>query len=98
MDENKTYTNRELYLLIDKNNQVNLEQHKAVIDSVYNFHETTRKDLVELKDTLCKVLKQTEKTNGSVLRLLLWKAGVEGKIWIIPILISAIALTINFLR
>lgn len=82
-DHPKEYTNRELYMLIDRNNETNLLQHKAILESLNTFHETTNKKLDEL-------VAQTTKTNGNVKDLLLWRANVEGKTFIIPIVISAI--------
>jgi len=82
-EEPKTYTNRELFLLIKSNNETNLLQHESILKSLQDFHCSTRVTLDEL-------VKQTKKTNGNVMDLLLWRAFVKGQTWIIPIVVSAI--------
>jgi hypothetical protein len=82
-DEPKTFTNRELWMLIDKNNQTNLLQHKSLLDSQTEFHNT-------VKETLSLILAQTSKTNGRVNNLELWRSYVKGSTFIIPIVISAL--------
>ena len=59
MDETKQFTNRELYMLVDKNNEVNQLQHAALLESIQNFHGRT-------EETLKIILAQTTKTNGRV--------------------------------
>lgn len=82
-EEPKSYTNRELWLLIKNNNDTNLLQHQSITDSIREFHRTT-------KETLDEIVKQTKKTNGNVTDLLLWKMYVKGQTWILPVVISAI--------
>ncbi len=82
-DEPKTFTNRELYLLIKGNNDTNLLQHQSLSDSIRDFHRIT-------KETLDRIEAQTIKTNGSVKGLLLWQSYVKGSTWIIPIVVSAV--------
>lgn len=70
-------------MLIDRNNQTNLLQHQALIESQKEFHKTTR-------ETLELILAQTSKTNGRVNKIELWQSYVKGSTWIIPIIVSAI--------
>jgi len=55
----KQYTNRELYLLIKANNDTNLLQHQSILQSLHDFHSST-------KETLSRIECQTTKTNGKV--------------------------------
>jgi hypothetical protein len=73
MDETKQFTNRELYMLIDKNNETNHLQHDALLQSIKNFHETTG-------ETLKTILVQTTKTNGRVTKLEGWRSYLAGGI------------------
>ena len=82
-EQPKTYSNRELYMLIRSNSDLNLEQHKAIFESIKNFHETTAKTLEEL-------VIQTKKTNGNVMDLLLWRMYVKGQTYVIPLVVGAV--------
>jgi len=82
-EQPKTYSNRELYMLIRSNSDLNLEQHKAIFESIKNFHETTAKTLAEL-------VAQTKKTNGNVMDLLLWRMYVKGQTYVIPLVVGAV--------
>lgn len=82
-EEPKTFTNRELWMLIDRNNQTNLLQHQSLLVSQEEFHKTTL-------STLKLILEQTSKTNGRVNKLELWQSYVKGSTFIIPIVVSAI--------
>ena len=82
-DEPKSYTNRELGMLIKSNADTNQLQHEKIILSLNDFHKQT-------KETLELLLVQTTKTNGSVRELQLWKANFEGKTYAVPIIVSAI--------
>ena len=73
MDEAKQFTNRELYMLIDKNNETNQLQHDALMQSIKNFHDKT-------EGTLSTILIQTTKTNGRVTKLENWKQYIAGGI------------------
>jgi hypothetical protein len=73
MDETKQFTNRELYMLIDKNNELNKLQHEALLQSIQNFHETTG-------TTLGSILTQTQRTNGRVTKLEGWRSYTAGGI------------------
>ena len=59
MEETQQFTNRELYMLIDKNNEMNQLQHTALMESIKTFHENT-------ETTLSSILAQTQRTNGRV--------------------------------
>jgi len=82
-EEPKSFTNRELWMLIDKNSQTNLLQHKSITDSLQEFHKTT-------KETLDLILAQTSKTNGRVNKLELWQSYVKGATYLVPLVISAL--------
>ena len=82
-EQPKEYSNRELYMLMKGNSDLNLEQHKAIFESIKNFHETTAKTLEEL-------VIQTKKTNGNVMDLLLWRMYVKGQTYVIPLVIGAL--------
>jgi hypothetical protein len=73
MDEAKQFTNRELYMLIDKNNETNQLQHQALMESIKTFHDKT-------EGTLSTILTQTTKTNGRVTKLEGWKMYMSGGI------------------
>jgi len=73
MDEAKQFTNRELYMLIDKNNETNQLQHEALMQSIKTFHDKT-------EGTLSTILTQTTKTNGRVTKLENWKQYIAGGI------------------
>jgi hypothetical protein len=73
MDEAKQFTNRELYMLIDKNNETNHLQHDALLESIKTFHDKT-------EGTLKTILEQTTKTNGRVNKLENWKMYLSGGI------------------
>ena len=73
MDETKQYSNRELYLLLDKNNEMNQLQHTAIQQSIQAFHDKT-------EGTLKTILEQTTKTNGRVNKLEGWKMYLSGGI------------------
>jgi hypothetical protein len=73
MDETKQFSNRELYLLLDKNSETNQLQHKALLESIKNFHENT-------ETTLANILEQTQRTNGRVTKLEDWKQYMAGGI------------------
>jgi hypothetical protein len=73
MDETKQFTNRELYMLIDKNNETNQLQHQALMESIKTFHDKT-------EGTLSTILTQTTKTNGRVTKLEDWKQYLAGGI------------------
>jgi hypothetical protein len=73
MDETKQYSNRELYLLLDKNNEMNQLQHTAIIQSIQAFHDKT-------EGTLKTILEQTTKTNGRVNKLEGWRMYMAGGI------------------
>ena len=81
-DEPKTFTNRELWMQIRSNSDTNILQHETIKTSIDEFHKV-------MKETLVRIEAQTIKTNGSVKDLLLWRATVEGKTWILPIIIGA---------
>ena len=83
MEPPKSYTSRELWMLIKNNNDTNLLQHKIIQESIDEFHRATRSTLEEIS-------KQTKKTNGSVMDLLLWRMYVKGQTWIIPLLVGGI--------
>ena len=82
-NEPQSFTNRELWMLIDRNNQTNLLQHEALKKSMEEFHKTTH-------ETLLSILAQTSKTNGRVNKIELWQSYVKGSTWIIPIVVSAV--------
>jgi len=81
--EPQSFTNRELWMLIDKNNQTNLLQHQSLMDGQREFHKTT-------KETLDLILSQTSKTNGRVNKLELWQSYISGQVWIIPTIVGAV--------
>jgi hypothetical protein len=74
------FTNRELYLLLQKTNETNLLQHQAILSSLENFHTNTN-------DTLAKLLTQTTRTNGRVTKLENWRSGIVACIALISFLI-----------
>lgn len=82
-EQPKSFTNRELWMLIDKNNQTNLLQHQSIQDSIKDFHKVT-------KETLEEIVKQTKKTNGNVMDLLLWRMYIKGATYVIPLIVSAV--------
>ena len=82
-EQPKTYSNRELYMLIKSNSDLNLEQHKNILESIQTFHEATN-------ETLKKLVVQTTKTNGNVMDLLLWRMYVKGQTYIIPLVVAAL--------
>lgn len=82
-EQPKEYSNRELYMLIRSNSDLNLEQHKAIAGSIKVFHESTNKTLAEL-------VAQTKKTNGNVMDLLLWRMYVKGQTYVIPLVVGAV--------
>ena len=53
------FTNRELFMLIEKNNETNQLQHASLLQSIKEFHDKT-------EGTLGTILAQTTKTNGRV--------------------------------
>lgn len=71
MDEAKQFSNRELYMLIDKNNETNQLQHESLMKSIQTFHDKT-------EGTLGSILTQTCKTNGRVTKLEEWKFYIAG--------------------
>lgn len=79
----QSYTNRELYLLIETNQEANLTAHTAILEKVSEFNNSTTKKLDEL-------IIQAKKTNGSVIDLMLWRAYVKGSTWIIPIIVGSV--------
>jgi hypothetical protein len=92
--EQEPITNREIVTLINTNLEKNELQHKAIMDSLSHFHETTKIILDEIKE-------QTTKTNGTVKgltkevdNLRLWRSGIVACIallgFIIPLVITAI--------
>ena len=83
-------TNRELGTMIQNNLEKNELQHEAIMTSLRSFHDKTEVCLAETEKTLNRILDQTTKTNGSVRGLLLWRANIQGKTFLVPILISAI--------
>ncbi len=82
-EQPKTYSNRELYMLIKSNSDLNLEQHKNILESIQTFHEATN-------ETLKKLVVQTTKTNGNVMDLLLWRMYVKGQTYVIPLVVAAL--------
>ena len=82
-EQPKTYSNRELYMLIKSNSDLNLEQHKNILESIQTFHEATN-------ETLKKLVVQTTKTNGNVMDLLLWRMYVKGQTYVIPLVVGAL--------
>jgi len=82
-EQPKEYSNRELYMLIQGNSNLNLEQHKAIAESIKVFHEATN-------ETLKKLVIQTTKTNGNVMDLLLWRMYVKGQTYVIPLVVGAV--------
>lgn len=78
----KNVTNRELALMIYHNLEKNEMQHKAILAKVESYNTKS-------EETLKKILEQTTKTNGSVKGLLLWRANIRGKTFLIPGIISA---------
>lgn len=82
-EQPKEYTNRELYMLFSRLNETNQLQHKAISESLANFHITTNA-------TLESILNQTKRTNGNVMDLLLWKMYVKGQTWVIPIVVGSV--------
>ena len=67
------FTNRELFMLIEKNNETNQLQHDALLESIKTFHDKT-------EGTLSSILTQTCKTNGRVSKLEGWKMYMSGGI------------------
>ena len=62
MNEDKLpqeFTNRELWMLIDKNNSTNILQHEVIIKSLDEYHASN-------KTMLNDIYTQTSKTNGRV--------------------------------
>ena len=79
-------TNRELQMMISSNMEKNELQHQVILQSLNDFHTTT-------KETLGKLLEQTTKTNGRVNALENWRSGIVACIallsFLIPIAINA---------
>lgn len=73
MEETKQFTNRELYMLIDRYSETNQLQHEAIMESIKAFHEKT-------DGTLSSILAQTLRTNGRVTKLEGWKNYIAGGI------------------
>ena len=82
-EQPKEYSNRELYMLIKSYSDLNLEQHKNILESIQTFHEATN-------ETLKKLVVQTTKTNGNVMDLLLWRMYVKGQTYVIPLVVGAL--------
>lgn len=76
----ESFTNRELAMLINGNNDTNLLQHEALRKSIADFHETTN-------STLQAILAQTSKTNGRVNRLEMWRSYILGGMALLTFLI-----------
>ena len=83
-------TNRELGMLIKNNLEKNELQHQAIMDSQKAFHEKMEMVQTANSEKLDNILVQTTKTNGSVRGLLLWRANLQGKVFIIIALASTL--------
>lgn len=58
-----------------------------LLEDLDDKNEIAHKTLLEKLELL---VAQTTRINGSVKDLLLWRANVQGKTWILPIVISAL--------
>lgn len=74
------FTNRELAMLINGNNDTNLLQHEMIRKNMEDFHKATQ-------ETLQAILAQTSKTNGRVNRLEMWRSYILGGMALLTFLI-----------
>lgn len=93
---NQSYTNRELYMLIERNNDFNLEAHQNMLDKMDGQYEGIVKRMEA-------ILEQATKTNGRVNGLELREQYRLGQLWIVPMVVSAvvtgaIALVYNYFK
>jgi predicted transcriptional regulator len=58
-----------------------------LIEGVKEHHRESFNELVKKLD---RVLEQTTKTNGRLGVIEIWKANIEGRLWILPIITSAV--------
>lgn len=92
----QAYTNRELYMLIERNNDFNLEAHQNMLDKMEGQYLT-------LLSSIEKVLAQATKTNGRVNGLELREQYRLGQVWMVPMVVGAVvsgivALLFNYFK
>lgn len=92
----QAYTNRELYMLIERNNDFNLEAHQNMLDKMDGQYEGMIKRMEA-------ILEQATKTNGRVNGLELREQYRLGQVWMVPMVVGAVvsgivALLFNYFK